>query len=60
MTVSTDTQSGGDIFAVLGSGIRALRLAGLADLIPLYMEDACSGDYAHLVDTTRIYTEGLA
>ena len=47
----------GNAFAILGRVSGALKKAGFADLAKEYREEATSGDYNHLLQTTMKYVE---
>lgn len=48
----------GNGFVIVGRVMRALRRAGLSDeVIEEYREDATSGDYDHLLQTTMRWVE---
>lgn len=47
----------GNAYAVMAYTARALREAGLRDMIPQMRSEATSGDYSHLISTCDRYIE---
>ena len=47
----------GNAFAVMGKVTKALKRAGHGDLVEPYKNEAMSGDYDHLLQTTMKYVE---
>ena len=47
----------GNAFASLGRVSKALKRAGLVDLVDEFIEEATSGDYNHLLETVLDYVE---
>jgi hypothetical protein len=47
----------GNAFAIMGKVARALRQAGKPELVKLYMDEATSGDYDHLLRVTMKYVD---
>lgn len=47
----------GNAFSIIGYTARALRKAGLKDMIPHMESEATSGDYNHLIATCDRYIE---
>ena len=45
----------GNAFAILGRAQRALRKAGLGELVEQFMADATADDYDHLLQTVMRY-----
>ena len=52
------TGSDGNAFAIMGKAKEAMKKAGISnDVIKKYIEEATSGDYDHLLQTTMKYVE---
>lgn len=47
----------GNAFAILGNVVRAMRHAGIEQVIDEYQAEATSGDYDHLLQTTMRYVD---
>lgn len=45
----------GNAFAIMGRVSKALKRAGHKDLVDQYINEATSGDYDHLLQTTMKY-----
>ena len=51
------TGENGNAFAILGKVSKALKRAGLHEEAKKYMEEATSGDYDHLLQTSMKYVD---